>query len=177
MYAVVKTGGKQYRVQQGDVIEVEKITLAKANQKTYKFDEILLLNDGKKTYVGAPTVKNAEVEAKILGEGKAEKIIVYKYKSKKDYRRKQGHRQPFTRLEISKIGFKTEKAEKAADENVAEEKPKAAKTTEAKTTAATKAKAEPKAKAEAKPKAEPKEKAEAKPKAAPKAKKEEAKEE
>ena len=118
MYAIIKTGGKQYRVQKGDVIEVEKITLPRANQKTCKFDEVLLLNDDKETFVGAPYVENAQVEAKIVGQGKAEKVIVYKYKSKKDYRRKQGHRQPYTQLEITIVGFKSEK--KAADEEKAE---------------------------------------------------------
>ena len=88
MYAIIRTGGKQYRVQKGDVIDVEKITPARANQKTYKFDEVLLLDDDKKVYVGAPTVANAQVEAKIVEQGKSEKVIVYKYKAKKDYRRK-----------------------------------------------------------------------------------------
>ena len=111
MYAIIRTGGKQYRVQKGDVIDVEKITPARANQKTYKFDEVLLLDDDKKVYVGSPTVANAHVEAKIVEQGKSEKVIVYKYKAKKDYRRKQGHRQPYTRLEITKVGLKSEKAE------------------------------------------------------------------
>ena len=118
MYAIIKTGGKQYRVQKGDVIEVEKITLARANQKTCKFDEVLLLNDDNNVLVGAPYVENAQVEAKIVDQGKAEKVIVYKYKSKKDYRRKQGHRQPYTKLEITKVGFKV--AAKVADEEKAE---------------------------------------------------------
>ena len=104
MYAIIRTGGKQYRVQKGDVIDVEKITPARANQKTYKFDD-------KKVHVGTPTVANAQVEAKIVEQGKCEKVIVYKYKAKKDYRRKQGHRQPYTRLEITKVGLKSEKAE------------------------------------------------------------------
>ena len=115
MYAIIKTGGKQYRVEKGDVIDVEKITLARSNQKTYKFDEVLLLNDGKEVHVGVPTVANAQVEAKIVEQGKSEKVIVYKYKSKKDYRRKQGHRQPYTRLEITKVGFKKDTAEEKAE--------------------------------------------------------------
>lgn len=115
MYAIIKTGGKQYRVEKGDVIDVEKITLARSNQKTYKFDEVLLLNDGKEVLVGAPTVANAQVEAKIVEQGKSEKVIVYKYKAKKDYRRKQGHRQPYTRLEITKVGLKKEAAEEKAE--------------------------------------------------------------
>ncbi len=123
MYAIVKTGGKQYRVQKGDIIKVEKITPEKANQKTYKFKEILLLNDGKKVHVGAPFVKDAQVEAKILADGRDSKVIVYKYKSKKDYRRKQGHRQPFTQLEITKVDLKAAGEEKAAaKEDVTEKK-------------------------------------------------------
>lgn len=114
MYAVIKTGGKQYRVQKGDIINVEKITLDRENQKTIKFDEVLLLGDEKTTNIGTPTVKNAQVEAKILEAGKLDKVIIYKYKSKKDYRKKQGHRQPYMRLEITKVGMKTTK--KAADE-------------------------------------------------------------
>ena len=121
MYAVIKTGGKQYRVQKGDVINVEKITLPKANQKTVKFDEVLLLNDDKTTMIGAPTVKNAQVEAKILSAGKLDKVVIYKYKSKKDYRKKQGHRQPYMQLEITKVGMKAAAKKKADAEDVAEE--------------------------------------------------------
>ena len=117
MYAVVRTGGKQYRVEKGSVIDVEKITLTRANQKTYKFDEVLLVNDGEKTVVGTPTVKNAEVTANIIEEGKSEKVIIYKYKAKKDYRRKQGHRQPYTRLEIKNISLKADKEEAPAAES------------------------------------------------------------
>jgi large subunit ribosomal protein L21 len=109
MYAIIKTGGKQYRVQKGDIINVEKITLAKENQKTVKFDEVLMLGDENNTYIGTPTVKNAQVEAKILESGKLEKVVVFKYKAKKDYRRKQGHRQPYMKLEISKVALKAAK--------------------------------------------------------------------
>ncbi|MFA0814942.1 MAG: 50S ribosomal protein L21 [Anaerofustis sp.] len=119
MYAVIKTGGKQYRVQKGDIINVEKITLPKANQKTIKFDEVLLLNDDKTTMIGTPVVKNAQVEAKIIDAGKLDKVIIYKYKSKKDYRKKQGHRQPYMQLEITKVGMKA--AKKKADEETSEE--------------------------------------------------------
>ena len=115
MYAIIKTGGKQYRVQKGDVINVEKITLAKENQKTIKFDNVLMLHDDKETHIGAPTVKNAQVEAKILESGKLPKVIVYKYKAKKDYRRKQGHRQPFMKLEITKVGMKAVSTKKETD--------------------------------------------------------------
>lgn len=120
MYAIIRTGGKQYRVNEGDVIRVEKIAPAKANQKTVKFDEVLLLADEKTTTIGEPFVKDAVVEAKILEQGKNEKIIVFKYKSKKDYRRKQGHRQPYTELEITNIGLKGEKAQEAEEAVAAE---------------------------------------------------------
>jgi large subunit ribosomal protein L21 len=112
MYAVIKTGGKQYRVEKGDVINVEKIALARANQKTIKFDEVLMLDDDKELHIGTPTVKDAQVEAKLIETGKSDKIIVYKYKAKKDYRRKQGHRQPYMKLEISKVGMKAPKKAK-----------------------------------------------------------------
>ncbi len=126
MYAIVKTGGKQYRVQKGDVIKVEKITPEKENQKTYKFKEVLFLNDDKKLYVGAPFVKDAQVEAKIITDGRDDKVIVYKYKAKKDYRRKQGHRQPFTQLEITKIALKSAASEKTDPEAKPAEKKEAA---------------------------------------------------
>ena len=102
MYAIIKTGGKQYRVQKGDVIKVEKIA-TDAGQETIKFDEVLLVNDDTKTHVGTPVVANAVVEAKIVSTGKLDKVIIYKYKAKKDYRKKQGHRQPYTELEITNI--------------------------------------------------------------------------
>ena len=135
MYAVIKTGGKQYRVEKGDVINVEKIALSRANQKTVKFDEILMLNDGKKNHIGTPTLKDAQVEAKILNTGKLEKVVVYKYKAKKDYRRKQGHRQPYMELEITKVGMKTpaKTVAKASDDKVVADSKTA--TTKAKSTA------------------------------------------
>ena len=99
MYAVIKTGGKQYRVQQGDVIFVEKIDSQADEAVT--FEEVLLVNDGDQTRIGAPTVAGAKVEGKVLGQVKGQKIVVYKYKSKKNYRRRAGHRQPFTKVEIT----------------------------------------------------------------------------
>ena len=100
MYAVIQTGGKQYRVQQGDVIFVEKLDLAQ--DATVDFDVLLLGREDGVT-VGKPLVPGAKVNAKVLGQVKGEKIIVFKYKSKKNYRRKQGHRQPYTKLEITGI--------------------------------------------------------------------------
>ena len=101
MYAVIKTGGKQYRVQQGDVIFVEKIDAQADEQVT--FEEVLLVNDGEATKIGTPVVEGAKVEAKVLAQVKAKKIVVYKYKAKKGERKKQGHRQPYTKVEITAI--------------------------------------------------------------------------
>ena len=85
---------KQYRVQKGDVINVEKIVPKRKNQKKVTFDEVLMVNEDSNVLVGTPVVEGYKVEGKILEQGKSEKVIVYKYKAKKDYRRKQGHRQP-----------------------------------------------------------------------------------
>lgn len=107
MYAVIKSGGKQYCVKQGDVIEVEKLNVA-SDQNDVVFDSVLAVNDGKMV-VGTPFIEGAVVNAKIIEQGKGPKVITYKYKSKKDYRNKQGHRQPFTKVEITDITFgKTE---------------------------------------------------------------------
>lgn len=101
MYAVVKTGGKQYRVAEGDTIFVEKLDVTEGDNIT--LDEVLLLsNDGKVT-VGNPTVSGAKVKAKVEGQRKSKKITVFKYKPKKNYRKKTGHRQPYTKLVIEKI--------------------------------------------------------------------------
>lgn len=100
MYAIIATGGKQYRVSEGDVIFVEK--LDKAVNSTVSFD-VLLVGSDNDVKIGTPTVEGACVEGKVLGQVKGEKIIVYKYKSKKNYHRKNGHRQPYTKVEITKI--------------------------------------------------------------------------
>lgn len=102
MYAVIKTGGKQYRVSEGDIINVEKIT-RQEGQDELNIKEVLMVVDGDNVTVGTPYVDSAMVVATALEDGKSEKVIVFKYKRKKDYRRKQGHRQPFTKLEIKKI--------------------------------------------------------------------------
>ena len=101
MYAVIKTGGKQYRVQQGDVIFVEKLN-AKADEAV-TFDEVLLVGDADQSKVGTPVVEGAKVEGKVLAQVKGKKIVVYKYKAKKNERKKQGHRQPYTKVEITAI--------------------------------------------------------------------------
>lgn len=101
MYAVLKTGGKQYKVSEGDVIFVEKIE-AEVNNNV-ELTEVLAVSTDKGITVGAPTVEGAKVVCKVLAQDKAKKVIVFKYKPKKDYRRKQGHRQPYTKLQIEKI--------------------------------------------------------------------------
>ncbi len=99
MYAIMATGGKQYSVKEGDIVKVEKI-LANADD-TVKFD-VLYVNDEGNVLAGSE-LNGAYVEAKVIGDGKGKKVIVYKYKSKKNIRRKQGHRQPYTAVQITKI--------------------------------------------------------------------------
>ena len=101
MYAIIATGGKQYRVSEGDVIYIEKIDAQ--GDSTVSFDVLLMGNDGD-VKIGTPVVEGVKVEGKVVGQIRGEKIVVYKYKSKKNYRRKQGHRQPYTKVEITKIG-------------------------------------------------------------------------
>lgn len=100
MYAIIKTGGKQLRVEEGQVIFVEKLDAAEGD--VVVFDEVLLIG-GEESKVGSPLVNGATVTAKVEKQGKAKKIIVYKYKPKKNYHKKQGHRQPYTRLVVEKI--------------------------------------------------------------------------
>ncbi len=101
MYAIIQTGGKQFKVQQGDVIYVEK--LAQNAGETVNFDVLMLQQDNDKAKIGAPIVEGAQVEGKVLDHVKGQKIIVFKYKAKKNIRRKQGHRQPYTKVEITKV--------------------------------------------------------------------------
>ena len=101
MYAIIENGSKQYKVQQGDVIYIDKCKEEEGG--TINFDA-LLLSDDKGVKVGTPVLDGVKVEGKVLGHGKGKKIIVFKYKAKKNYRVKQGHRQPFTKVEITKIG-------------------------------------------------------------------------
>lgn len=100
MYAVIQTGGKQYKVTEGDVIYVEKLDADVDSVVT--LDKVLAVG-GEELKVGSPLVEGASVEAKVLRQAKAKKVIVFKFKSKKGYRRKQGHRQPYTKLQIEKI--------------------------------------------------------------------------
>ena len=113
MYAIIKTGGKQYKVTEGDKIQVEKLD-AKVGSKVI-FDEVVAVG-GDKLKVGTPFVAGYTVEAKVLEHGKGEKLVIYKYKAKKDYRRKNGHRQPYTLVEITKLGGEAKKAAPAKAE-------------------------------------------------------------
>lgn len=101
MYAIIETGGKQYRVQEGDVLFVEKLEAEEGD--TVNFDKVLLISKEGDLLAGKPYVEDAKVEADVLEQGKAKKIIVYKYKAKKNYKKKQGHRQPFTKVKVGKI--------------------------------------------------------------------------
>jgi large subunit ribosomal protein L21 len=100
MYAIIATGGKQYKVSEGDVIRVEKLGVEAGS--TYTFDQVLVVS-GDEVKVGDPTVAGATVEASVIEDGKAKKVIVYKYKRKTGYHKKQGHRQPYTKVKIEKI--------------------------------------------------------------------------
>ena len=112
MYAIVETGGKQYQVEEGRYVDVELLD-GEADSKIV-FDKIIMIVNGKKSKVGQPYVSGASVEGKILKNGKAKKIIVFKQRPKKGYRKKQGHRQQFSRVMISKI--RTSATKKAKEE-------------------------------------------------------------
>ena len=103
MYAVIKTGGKQYRVQEGEVVKIEKLNVEIG--ETVEFDQILAVKTEDGLKVGNPLLTEAKVQGKVLAQDKAKKIIVYKYKAKKNYHKKQGHRQPYTSVRIEKIMF------------------------------------------------------------------------
>jgi large subunit ribosomal protein L21 len=101
--AVIKTGGKQYLVKKGDKIKIEKLEGKEGSE--INFTEVLLLQKDKKVEIGKPFLKDAKVVAKILKQGKGEKVIIFKYKPKKRYKKKAGHRQPYTEIEIKDILF------------------------------------------------------------------------
>ena len=119
MYAVIESCGKQYKVAEGDVVFFEKLDAEEGNKVA--FDKVILVSEEGKVQVGNPYVKGVKVEGKVVSHGKAKKIIVFKMKAKKNERKKQGHRQPYTKVEITGIktaakkatATKTEKAEKA----------------------------------------------------------------
>ncbi len=101
MYAIIETGGKQYRVQEGDVLFIEKLNVEAG--EAVDFDKVLAVSNGEELTVGSPVVEGAKVSATVEKNGKGKKVIIYKYKAKKDYRKKQGHRQPYTKVVINKI--------------------------------------------------------------------------
>ncbi len=101
MYAVIATGGKQYRVSEGDILRVEKI--AGEIGETVALDRVLMVAEGDDVTIGTPVVENAVVNASIVEQAKAKKVLVFKYKRRKRFRRKQGHRQPFTAIKIDNI--------------------------------------------------------------------------
>lgn len=101
MYAVIESGGKQYRVQEGDIVSVEKLGLVEG--ESYTFDKVLLVSTDEGVKTGNPCVEGASVNATVLEEGRGPKVYVYKYKAKKTYRNKNGHRQAYTKLKIGTI--------------------------------------------------------------------------
>ena len=114
MYAIIESCGKQYKVAEGDVVFFEKLDAEEGKKVT--FDNVVLVSNDSKVEVGAPYVKGVKVEGKVVSHGKGKKILVYKYKPKKNYRRTQGHRQPYTKVEITKIKTAAEKATEAKAE-------------------------------------------------------------
>ena len=101
MYAVIASGGKQYKVQEGEILKVEKIDGQVGSEVA--FDQVLLLSDGEAVKIGQPTLADVAVRGHIVEQGRVKKILVFKYKRRKRYRRKQGHRQPFTAIKIDSI--------------------------------------------------------------------------
>jgi large subunit ribosomal protein L21 len=101
MYAIIASGGKQYKVRQGDILRVEKISGEIGSPVS--FDKVLMYSDGETANIGQPVLDNVAVKGHIVDQGKAKKILVFKYKKRKRYRRKQGHRQPFTEIKIDSI--------------------------------------------------------------------------
>ena len=113
MYAIIESCGKQYKVAEGDVVFFEKLDAEEGKKVT--FDKVILVSDDKKVQVGNPYVKGIKVEGKVVSHGKGKKILVFKYKAKKNYRRTQGHRQPYTKVEITNIKLPAAKKEATAE--------------------------------------------------------------
>ena len=113
MYAIIEACGKQYKVAEGDVVFFEKLDTEVGKKVT--FDKVVLVSDDKKVQIGSPYVKGIKVEGKVVSHGKGKKILVFKYKAKKNYRRTQGHRQPYTKVEITNIKLPAAKKEATAE--------------------------------------------------------------
>lgn len=120
MYAIIEACGKQYKVAEGDVVFFEKLDTEEGKKVT--FDKVILVSDEGNVKVGAPYVKGVKVEGKVVSHGKGKKIIVYKMKPKKNYRRKQGHRQPYTKVEITSIKTAATRTAKTAEAKAEKEK-------------------------------------------------------
>ena len=120
MYAIIESCGKQYKVAEGDVVFFEKLDAEEGKKVT--FDNVILVSNEGKVHVGNPYVKGGNVEGKVISHGKGKKIIVFKMKAKKNYRRKQGHRQPYTKVEITSIKTAAKKTETKAASAKAETK-------------------------------------------------------
>ena len=120
MYAIIESCGKQYKVTEGDVVFFEKLDAEEGKKVT--FDKIVLVSEEGKVQVGNPYVKGVKVEGKVVSHGKGKKIIVFKMKAKKNERKKQGHRQPYTKVEITAIKTAAAKAEKTAEKAETAEK-------------------------------------------------------
>ena len=103
MKAVIVTGGKQYTVSEGDVLYIEKLNAEE--EAIIKFDQVLAVLDGENSKIGAPVVEGAVVEGKVVKNGKGKKLVIFKYKAKKNEKKKMGHRQPYTKVEITKIAL------------------------------------------------------------------------
>ena len=127
MYAIIEACGRQYKVQEGETVYFEKLDTEEG--KKVSFDKVVLVSDDGKIQVGNPYVSNAKVEGKVVSNGRSKKILVFKYKPKKNERKTRGHRQDYSKVEITSIKVKAEKAEKPAAEKTekAEKKEKAAK--------------------------------------------------
>ena len=116
MYAIIESCGKQYKVAEGDVVFFEKLDAEEGKKVT--FDKVVLVSEDGKVQVGNPYVKSVKVEGKVVSHGKVKKILVYKMKPKKNYRRMQGHRQPYTKVEITSIKLAAKKTATKAAEKV-----------------------------------------------------------
>lgn len=125
MYAIIEACGRQYKVQEGETVYFEKLDTEEG--KKVAFDKVVLVSNNGKVQVGNPYVANAKVEGKVVSHGKAKKILVFKYKAKKNERKTRGHRQDYTKVEITSIKVKAEKVEKAEKAEKTEKTEKAAK--------------------------------------------------
>ena len=121
MYAIVEISGKQYKVEEGDIVFVDRLETAEEGSKV-TFDKVLLTSNEGKVEIGEDTVKGAKVEASVIGHGKFKKILVFKYKAKKNQRKMKGHRQPYTKIQIEKITTSETKAKKVEAKEVKTEK-------------------------------------------------------